>query len=98
PLFFCHGGLPVTIAAVVMVCFHLGILTAIPMGVPLEWNVFMIFGVLSLFVGHARLGLTDVKHPVPVAILLALVAGTVILGNLFPRKISFLPGMRYYAG
>jgi len=97
-LFFAHGGWPTTVAAIVMVCFHLGILTAIPMGVPLEWNVFMIFGVLSLFVGHARLGLTDVENPVPVAILFAVVAGTVILGNLFPRKISFLPGMRYYAG
>jgi Transmembrane protein of unknown function (DUF3556) len=97
-LFFSHVGWPTTVAAIVMICFHLGILTAIPMGVPLEWNVFMMFGVLSLFVGHARLGLTDVKNPVPVAILFALVAGTVILGNLFPRKISFLPGMRYYAG
>ncbi|ETW24704.1 DUF3556 domain-containing protein [Mycobacterium gastri] len=97
-LFFAHGGWPTAVAAFVMVCFHLGILTAIPMGVPLEWNVFMIFGVLSLFVGHARLGLTDVENPVPVAILFAVVAGTVVLGNLFPRKISFLPGMRYYAG
>ncbi|KZS83760.1 DUF3556 domain-containing protein [Mycobacterium persicum] len=97
-LFFAHGGWPTAVAAFVMVCFHLGILTAIPMGVPLEWNVFMIFGVLSLFVGHAGLGLSDVKNPVPVAILFAVVAGTVVLGNLFPRKISFLPGMRYYAG
>ena len=30
--------------------------------------------------------------------LFAVVAGTVVLGNLFPRKVSFLPGMRYYAG
>jgi hypothetical protein len=97
-LFFSHGGWPTTVAAIVMVCFHLGILTAIPMGVPLEWNVFMIFGVLSLFVGHARLGLSDVKNPVPVAILIGLIAGIVIAGNMFPRKISFLPGMRYYAG
>ncbi|KAA1249239.1 DUF3556 domain-containing protein [Mycobacterium simiae] len=97
-LFFSHGGWPTTVAAIVMVCFHLGILTAIPMGVPLEWNAFMIFGVLSLFVGHARFGLADVKNPVPVAILFAVLAGTVILGNLLPRKISFLPGMRYYAG
>ncbi|OBA82021.1 hypothetical protein A9W99_12350 [Mycobacterium sp. 1164966.3] len=97
-LFFSHGGWPTTVAAIVMVCFHLGILTAIPMGVPLEWNVFMIFGVLSLFVGHARLGLADVKNPVPVAILIGLTAAIVIAGNMFPRKISFLPGMRYYAG
>jgi len=98
PLFFCHGGWPTAVAAFVMVCFHLGILLSIPMGVPLEWNVFMIFGVLSLFVAHARLGLTDLKHPVVVAILFVVIAGIVLLGNMFPRKISFLPGMRYYAG
>ncbi|MBV9091328.1 MAG: DUF3556 domain-containing protein [Mycobacteriaceae bacterium] len=97
-LFFSRGGWLTAVAAVVMVCFHLAILTAIPMGVPLEWNVFMIFGVLSLFVAHAKLGLGDLNNPVPVAILFAVVAGTVALGNLFPRKISFLPGMRYYAG
>ncbi|BBX95429.1 DUF3556 domain-containing protein [Mycobacterium lacus] len=97
-LFFSHSGWPLAVAAIVMVCFHLGILTAIPMGVPLEWNVFMIFGVLSLFVGHARLGLTDLKNPVPVAILCAMIGGIVIAGNMLPRKISFLPAMRYYAG
>ena len=97
-LFFSHGGTPTAVAAVVMVCFHLGILAAIPMGVPLEWNVFMIFGVLTLFVGHADLGLTDVLNPAAVAALFVLSAGTVVAGNLFPRKVSFLPGMRYYAG
>ena len=30
--------------------------------------------------------------------LFVVVAGTVVVGNLFPRKVSFLPGMRYYAG
>ncbi len=97
-LFLCHGGWPTTVAAAVMVCFHLGILGSIPMGVPLEWNVFMIFGVLSLFVAHARLGLADLDNPVPVAILFAVITGIVFAGNVFPRKISFLPGMRYYAG
>lgn len=97
-LFFSHGGWVTTIAAIVMVCFHLGILTAIPMGVPLEWNVFMIFGVLSLFVAHANIGLADIEHPVPVLLLFAVSAGVVAAGNLLPRKISFLPGMRYYAG
>ena len=96
-LFFSHGGWPTTIAAFVMVCFHLGILTSIPMGVPLEWNVFMIFCVLSLFVGHAQIGLADLTTPWPI-VLFAVVAGTVVAGNLFPRKVSFLPGMRYYAG
>ena len=97
-LFFSHGGWPTTVAAIVMVCFHLGILTAIPMGVPLEWNVFMIFGVLALFVGHAHLGLARPEKPCAGSDPDRFVAGIVIAGNLFPRKISFLPGMRYYAG
>ncbi len=96
-LFFSHGGWPTAIAATVMVIFHFGILSAIPMGVPLEWNVFMMFCVLSLFVGHAGVGLGDLTSPWPI-VLFVVVAGTVVLGNLFPRKISFLPGMRYYAG
>ena len=97
-LFFTHGGWPTLIAAAVMLAFHFGILSAIPMGVPLEWNVFMMFGVLALFVGHADLGLTDVANPVPVAVLFSVIAGTVVIGNLFPRKVCFLAGMRYYAG
>lgn len=96
-LFFSHGGWPTYIAAFVMLVFHFGILSAIPMGVPLEWNVFMMFSVLALFVGHAGIGLGDMTTPLPIA-LFVVVAGTVVLGNLFPRKISFLPGMRYYAG
>ncbi len=96
-LFFSHGGWPTAVAAAVMVCFHLGILSAIPMGVPLEWNVFMIFAVLALFVGHAEVGLADMTSPLPL-ILFAVMVAVVIAGNLMPRKISFLPGMRYYAG
>ena len=89
-------GWPTAIAAFVMLCFHFGILSAIPMGVPLEWNVFMIFCVLTLFVGHAGVGLSDMPHRCRSAV--RVLAGTVVLGNLFPRKVSFLPGMRYYAG
>lgn len=96
-LFFSHGGWVTAIAAFVMLCFHFGILSAIPMGVPLEWNVFMMFSVLALFVGQASVGLGDLQSPWPI-VLFVVVAGTVALGNLFPRKVSFLPGMRYYAG
>ena len=96
-LFFSHGGWPTAIAAFVMLCFHFGILSAIPMGVPLEWNVFMMFSVLALFVGNAGIGLGDLQSPWPL-VLFAVSAGTVAIGNLFPRKVSFLPGMRYYAG
>jgi len=96
-LFFSRGGWPTAIAAIVMLCFHFGILSAIPMGVPLEWNVFMMFSVLALFVGNAGVGLGDLGSPWPL-VLFAVSAGTVAIGNLFPRKVAFLPGMRYYAG
>jgi hypothetical protein len=96
-LFFSHGGWPTAIAAFVMLCFHFGILSSIPMGVPLEWNVFMMFSVLALFVGHSSIGLNELTTPLPI-LLFAVVAGTVVTGNLLPRKVSFLPGMRYYAG
>jgi hypothetical protein len=96
-LLFSHGGRPTTVAAILMLCFHFGILSSIPMGVPLEWNVFMMFSVLALFVGHDKVDLSDMTTPLPL-LLFAVVAGTVVLGNLFPSKISFLPGMRYYAG
>ena len=96
-MFFAHGTQAALIAAIVMLCFHFGILSSIPMGVPLEWNVFMMFSVVALFIGHGDVGFGDMASPLPL-ILAAVLVGTVILGNLFPRKVSFLPGMRYYAG
>ncbi|WP_370246661.1 DUF3556 domain-containing protein [Nocardioides sp.] len=96
-LFFATDSDVVRVAAIVMLLFHGAILSAIPMGVPLEWNVFMMFSVLALFVGHRELGLDDLTSPWPV-LLWAVVTGTVVVGNLAPRKVSFLPGMRYYAG
>lgn len=96
-LIFSHGGWLTVTAAVLMLCFHFGILSSIPMGVPLEWNVFMMFAVTVLFLGHPGIGLGSASSPLPF-LLFAVSAGIVVLGNLFPRKISFLPGMRYYAG
>jgi hypothetical protein len=97
-LLLSSGGTLTWVAATVMILFHLNILSSIPMGVPLEWNVMMMFGVAWLFVEHAEIGLTDATDPVLVFGLFALVAGTVILGNVRPHLISFLPSMRYYAG
>lgn len=97
-LLLSHGGWVTTLAATVMILFHLQILTSFPMGVPLEWNVFMIYGILTLFVHDAAIGFEDVSTWWPIVLLVGFLAGTVVLGNLFPHKISFLPGMRYYAG
>lgn len=80
-----------------MVIFHLNILSNLPMGVPLEWNVFFIFSLFYLFGHYGTIGATDLRSPLLLAIVLAAVA-VAIAGNLLPEKISFLPSMRYYAG
>lgn len=87
-----------TIAAIVMIGFHLVILTSFPMGVPLEWNVFMIGGIVVLFLGHPGLGVGDLTAPLVVAALILGLVAIVVVGNLVPSKVSFLPAMRYYAG
>lgn len=96
-LLFSHGGWLTTAAATVMIAFHLSILSSMPMGVPLEWNVFMAFSVAALFVGHTQVGLVDLTNPLPILLALVLI-GAVSAGHLLPRKVSYLFGMRYYAG
>jgi hypothetical protein len=97
-LLLSGGGTVTVVAATIMIVFHLHILSALPMGVPLEWNVFMVFGILFLFVENAQFGVGDLVNPLPVALLMAAVAAVVLLGNFFPRQFSFLVSMRYYAG
>jgi len=80
-----------------MVLFHLNIISNLPMGVPLEWNVFFIFSLFYLFGHYGAIRATDLRSPWLLAIL-AVVVAVVIVGNMFPEKISFLPAMRYYAG
>jgi hypothetical protein len=81
-----------------MVIFHLNILSNLPMGVPLEWNVFFIFSVFYLFGHYGAIHAVDLHSPLLLAILIVALAVVPIAGNLFPQKVSFLPAMRYYAG
>ncbi len=97
-LLFSNGGWLTTVAAVVMIAFHLQILTSLPMGVPLEWNVFMIFAIGFLFVDKADVAVADMDHPVLVLAIVLAAAAVVVTGNFFPDQFSFLPSMRYYAG
>jgi hypothetical protein len=80
-----------------MVIFHLNIISNLPMGVPLEWNVFFIFSLFYLFGHYGAIRATDLRSPLLLALIVVAVA-IVIAGNMFPEKISFLPAMRYYAG
>lgn len=97
-LLLSNGGWPTYVAAVVMICFHLQILTSLPMGVPLEWNVFMIFAIGFLFVDKADVSVGDMSHPVLVFAIVLAAGAVVVTGNFFPKQFSFLPSMRYYAG
>jgi hypothetical protein len=67
------------------------------MGVPLEWNVIVVYSGFALFWAHPEVSLRAIPAPLA-AFLLVMVVALPILGNLFPRWISFLLAMRYYAG
>jgi transmembrane protein DUF3556 len=97
-LLFSQGGTLGTIAVAGMVIFHLHILSTFPLAVPLEWNVFMIFGLLFLFGHYGDVPLTTLDDPLLIAILAVTCIGIPILGNVRPDLVSFLPSMRYYAG
>lgn len=92
------GGDWTWIGLVVMFGFHLYITSSIPMGVPLEWNVIMVFGAFALFGSYAEVWTFGVQHPLLIGVLVSSLLVLPILGNLFPSRISFLISMRYYAG
>jgi hypothetical protein len=97
-LFVTSGGVIGTIAVVGMILFHIHITSTFPLAVPLEWNLFMIFGLLFLFGHHGDVPLSTLDDPLLIAVLLVVGVLTPIVGNFRPDKVSFLPAMRYYAG
>jgi hypothetical protein len=97
-LLVSQGGTIGTIAVAGMVIFHLHILSTFPLAVPLEWNIFMIFGVLFLFGHYGATPFSTVDDPLLLAILALVCVGLPVLGNFRPDLVSFLPSMRYYAG
>ena len=87
-----------TIAIAGMVLFHLNITSMFPLAVPLEWNIFMIFGTLFLFGHYGDVPLSTLDEPLLITLIAVVCVGLPLLGNFRPDKISFLPSMRYYAG
>jgi uncharacterized membrane protein YkgB len=100
-LLFSTNRLVTLVAAVVMVIFHLFIISTFPLAVPLEWNVLFSYATIFLFLGFpagAGYGVTGMSPP---WLALVIVAGLLlfpVLGNLRPDLVSFLPSMRQYAG
>jgi hypothetical protein len=97
-LLLTQGGLIGTLALAGMVIFHVHIFSTFPLAVPLEWNVFMIFGLFFLFGHYADVPWSALDDPLLVAILALTCVGLPVLGNFRPDLVSFLPSMRYYAG
>ncbi len=92
------GGWSLVLGIVLMLALHGYITSNVPMGVPIEWNVMVVYGAFALFWVHPDVTLLDLKSA-PLAIFLLIMLIVVpLLGNLFPRWISFLVAMRYYAG
>jgi hypothetical protein len=97
-LFFAHGGTPLVVGMVMMLALHTFITSNVPMGVPIEWNVMVVYGAFALFWAHPDVYLRDLgSTPLAIALCVLLI-GLPLLGNLVPRAISFLLSMRYYAG
>jgi Transmembrane protein of unknown function (DUF3556) len=97
-LVLSSGGWVQALAVAGMVIFHAHILSTFPLAVPLEWNVFMIFGLLFLFGHYGSVPWSTIDDPLLLVILALTCVGLPVLGNLRPDLVSFLPSMRYYAG
>lgn len=97
-LMFAAGPMGLTAGIVLMLLLHGFITSNVPMGVPLEWNVLVVYAGFALFWAHPEVGVTDVGSPVMAAVLIGTLVAVPLLGNLFPARVSFLPSMRYYAG
>ncbi|MGI8461496.1 MAG: DUF3556 domain-containing protein [Solirubrobacterales bacterium] len=97
-LFLTSGGLVGTVAMIGMIVFHVHITSTFPLAVPLEWNLFMIFGLLFLYGHYGDVPLSTLDDPLLIAFLIACCVLVPVVGNFWPEKVSFLPSMRYYAG
>lgn len=97
-LLVSRGGTLGTVAVVGMVIFHTHITSTFPLAVPLEWNLFMIFGLLFLFGHYGDVPFSTLEDPLLIGIIVAGGVIVPIVGNFRPDKVSFLPSMRYYAG
>ncbi len=92
-------GAPATVIGLfIMLGFHTFITAHIPMGVPIEWNFMMVYGGFALFFDHAAVNPFTVQSPLLIVLLLIALLVLPVAGNLFPAWVSFLMGMRFYAG
>jgi hypothetical protein len=92
------GGWSLYLGLALMLLLHAYITSNVPMGVPIEWNFMMVYGGFALFWAHPEVTILDLDSVVLNVFLAVMLIGVPLAGNLFPRWISFLLAMRYYAG
>ena len=92
------GGWSLTVGIALMLMLHGFITSNVPMGVPIEWNAMVVYGAFALFWSHPDVSVLQLGNPLLAVVLVALLIGVPLLGNLFPHRLSFLLAMRYYAG
>ena len=97
-ILFGTGGTATRLGLAVMVAFHVFITSSVPMGVPIEWNLVMVYGGFVLFGHDAAVRAWDIGSPMLWLVLVVFLVLIPVVGNLAPRFVSFLLSMRYYAG
>jgi len=83
----------------VMTSFHGFIAANNPSGMPIDWNILMIYGGWFLFGLHPDAEVAALaSKPLLLAFLFLFLVAIPTFGNFFPSRVSFLLSMRYYAG
>jgi len=94
-----HSALLTGATLVVMCCFHGFIALSNPSGMPIEWNILMIYGGIFLFGFHPEASVLAVGQMPGLSVFLFFCLFAVpCYGNFVPSHVSFLLSMRYYAG
>jgi hypothetical protein len=92
------GGVITQVALSTMLIFHVFITSSVPMAVPIEWNVIMVYGAFFLFGHHAGTSALSIASPILAGYLAVACFLVPLVGNVAPSLVSFLCAMRYYAG
>jgi hypothetical protein len=88
------------VAVISIWMLHTFIISTIPLAVPLEWNVFFMFCAPFLFLNFSAgdgYAVGDM-NPALLAAVLCVALFPIVLGALRPQYVSFLVGMKQYAG
>jgi len=92
------GGASLVVGIILMLALHTFITSNVPLGVPIEWNIMVVYGTFALFWAHPDVTVLDLGSPALAVFLAIMLVGAPLFGNLVPSRLSFLLAMRFYAG